>query len=76
MKKRYKKGSAWKRANWDKWTFWRKVRHCIAVVLSLCAVVAIFLVTAYVVLFIFGVHGFLLKFRDTVLLEIMHWLFG
>jgi hypothetical protein len=34
-----------------------------------------FLGTAYVVLIVFGVYGFFLKLRDTVLLGFAHWLF-
>ena len=34
-----------------------------------------FIGTAYVVLIVFGVYGFLLQLRDTVLLGFAHWLF-
>jgi hypothetical protein len=73
---KYKKGSAWKRANWDKWSFWRKVRHVIAVILSLISVIIMSLLGGYFILFFFGLHGFILKIRDTILLEIMRWIFG
>lgn len=73
---KYKKGSAWKRANWDRWTLGRKILHVIAVILSLLTVAAMLIGTAYVVLVVFGVYGFLLKLRDTILLEFAHWLFG
>jgi type IV secretory pathway component VirB8 len=75
MVTKYKKGSAWKRVHWDRWTLGRKIRHVIAVILSLMTVAAMFLIAAYVVLIVFGVYGFFLKFRDTVLLEFAHWLF-
>jgi len=56
-------------------TRWGKVFHWVKVVLGLLAIVAIFLAFAYVVLVIFGVYGYLLKFRDIVLLDFAHWLF-
>ena len=68
--------SRWKQANWDKWTLGKKIRHVIAVIASLLTSAAMVAVVAYVVLVIFGVWGFLLKLRDAVLLEFMHWLFG
>lgn len=70
-----KKGE-WKKHHWDRWTFWKKVRHVLAVIASSVTVIGMWLVAAYVVLIIFGVYGFLLKFRDAVLLEIGHLLFG
>lgn len=72
----YAKGSAWKRANWDKWTFWKKVRHIIAVVFSFICVIVMFALFIYGTLVIFGVAGFIEKIRDTILLEFAHWLFG
>ena len=72
---KYKKGSAWKRVNWDTWTFWRKVRHVLAVIASLIIVTAMWLSAAYVVLVYFGVLGFLMEVRDTILLAFGHWLF-
>ena len=72
---KYKKGSAWKRVYWDKWSFGRKVLHVLAVIGSLITCVAMFLGTAYVVLIVFGVYGFLLKLRDSVLLAFAHWIF-
>lgn len=72
----YKKGSAWKRTHWDRWTLGRKIWHVIAVILSLITCAAMTLGTAYVVLVIFGVYGFLLKVRDDILLEFAHWIFG
>jgi hypothetical protein len=71
----YKKGSAWKRTHWDRWTIGRKIRHVIAVILSLITCAAMTLGTAYVVLIVFGVYGFFLKLRDTVLLGFAHWVF-
>ena len=68
--------SRWKKANWDKWTFWKKVRHIIAVAFSLLGVIGMFLLTAYIVLCIFGLYGFMIKMRDVILLEIMHMIFG
>ena len=72
----YKKGSAWRRGHWDKWGFWRKVWHCVSVLLALILVVIMFAVAAYVVLFIFGLQGFILDVRDKILLDIMHDIFG
>jgi hypothetical protein len=66
----------WKKYNWDKWTFWKKVRHVLAVIGSIIAVILMFAVSAYVVLVFFGIYGFMLKIRDTILLEIMHSIFG
>lgn len=71
----YKKGSAWKRTHWDRWTLGRRVLHVLAVIASLITCAAMFLGTVYVVLIVFGVYGFLLKFRDTVLLGFAHWIF-
>ena len=74
--KRYPKGSAWKRANWDKWSTGRKIRHVIAVISAAAIVIIMWAAFLYVVFIMFGIQGFLLKFRDFILLEIMHWLFG
>lgn len=49
--------------------------HWVKVVLALLTVVAMFLAFAYVVLVVFGVYGYILKFRDMVLLDFAHWLF-
>jgi hypothetical protein len=73
--KRYPKGSAWRRGHWDKWGFRRKVLHVLAVIGSLITIVAMFLIAAYIVLFVFGVYGFLLHIRDTILLDIAHMIF-
>ena len=67
---------AWKRKYWNKWSFGRKVLHVLAVIGSLLTVATMFLLTAYVVLVVFGLYGFLLHIRDTILLEFAHWLFG
>jgi len=71
-----KKQSNWKKNNWDKWTFWKKVRHVIAVIFSLLTVIVMFLGTAYVLLVVFGIYGFFMKIRDTILLEIGRAIFG
>ncbi len=76
MTKKYKPGSAWKRSNWDKWSFWKKVRHCIAVPLGLITIMSMFCIAVYLVFVIFGVYGFMLHIRDTILLGIMHEIFG
>ena len=70
------KKSAWLKRNWDRWTFWKKVRHVFAVIGALLTTVAMFLVTAYVVLVIFGLADFIIKVRDFLLLELMHTIFG
>ena len=71
-----KKKNDWKKDNWDTWTFWKKVRHVLAVIVSIIVVIGMWLVGAYVVLVMFGVYGFILKVRDTILLDIMHSIFG
>ena len=68
--------SRWKKANWDRWTPAKKIRHCIAVALSLLTSSVMLLIALYLILFIFGLQGFILKLRDTILLEIMHTIFG
>ena len=73
---KYKKGSAWKRGHWDKWGFWRKVWHCISVFLSFVVSIVFLFIFTYGVLLVFGLQGFILKLRDTFLLEIMHSIFG
>lgn len=72
---KYKRGSAWKRTHWDRWGFWRKVLHVLAVIASLITCLAMVLVTGYVVLVIFGVYSFLEMLRDKILLGFAHWLF-
>lgn len=72
---KYKKGSAWKRTHWDRWSFGRRVLHVLAVIASLFTVSTMTLAFAYVVLIVFGVYGFFLKVRDTILLGFAHWLF-
>ena len=76
MVPKYKKGSAWKRANWDKWTLGKKIRHCIAVFFSGLTVIAMFLAFLWLALFLFGVQGFMTQFRDAILLDLMKWLFN
>jgi len=71
----YKKGSAWKRGNWDKWTIWKKVRHVIAVICACLASIVMFLIAAWVVLIVFSIEGFITKTLENILLEIAHWLF-
>jgi uncharacterized membrane protein len=68
--------SAWKRANWDKWSFWKKVRHVIAVICSVCAVILMWSLFVYLILILFSVEGFLIQFRDEILLQIMREIFG
>ena len=72
----YKKGSAWRRGHWDKWGFWRRVWHCISVFLSGVVSLAMLAVFTYFVLIVFGLQGFMFKLRDTILLDIMHKIFG
>lgn len=73
---KYKKGSAWKRGNWNKWTFWKKVRHIIAVILALVCSVLMALLTGAVVLYVFTMEGALMALKDVIIKEINHWLFG
>jgi len=72
----YPKNSAWRRGHWDKWGFWRRVWHCISVFLSfvVCMVMLFLLVSG--ALLAFGIQGYMLDLRDTILLGIMRGLFG
>ena len=72
---KYKKGSAWKRTHWDRWSFGRKVLHVLAVIAALATIAIMLLGAAYVVLVVFGLYGFSIHVRDTVLLNFGHWLF-
>ncbi len=69
------KKSAWHKRNWDRWTFWKKVRHVLAVVGALLTVLVMFLIAIYFVLVIFGLAGFFMEVRDFLLLELMHTIF-
>lgn len=71
-----KKRDIWKETHWDKWTLSRKVLHVLAVIGALAISICMWLAAVYIVLVVFGIQGFLLKLRDTVLLEIMHYIFG
>ncbi len=71
-----KKRDIWKETNWDTWSISRKFLHVIAVIASLLTCLSMFAVSVYVVLVVFGIEGFLLKLRDSILLDIMHYLFG
>ena len=71
-----KKRDIWKETHWDKWSVGRKALHVLAVIASLSTVCVMFLVVAYMILVMFGLHGFLLHVRDTILLDIMHSIFG
>lgn len=75
MAVKYKKGSAWKRAKWDKWSRWRKAGHIVAVILSLLIVCAMVVCATTVVLGVFIMNEVLMDFRDMFLLEIMHRIF-
>ena len=70
------KRDIWKETYWDKWGPFRKFLHVLAVIASLIVCLAIVCGAIYVVLFVFGIHGFLLHVRDTILLDIMHSIFG
>jgi len=71
----YKKGSAWARKNWDRWSFGRKCLHVVWVIICLAITISMVLGFAYLVLIYFGVLGFLLQVRDEILLAIGHWIF-
>lgn len=64
----------------EKWyaglPWWRKILHWLAVMGAFLVIVAMFAVAGYVVLVVFGLYGFMLKVRDFLLLELMHWIFG
>ena len=71
----YKKGSAWARKNWDRWTFSRKCLHVGWVIICLIILFGMTLGFAYIVFIYFGVLGFLLHIRDEILLALGHWIF-
>ena len=73
---KYKRGSAWKRTHWDKWSFGRKCLHVLAVIAALIVSAIMFIGTTWFVLFVFGVAGFLETVRDKILLQFVHWLIG
>lgn len=68
--------SRWKKANWDKWTLGKKIRHVIAIIASLISVLIMFLITVYIVLFIFGVAGLIEKIKETFLRELVRLIFN
>ena len=72
---KYKKGSAWKRGHWDKWTLGRKIWHVIAVIFAYIIFIGMWVGFAIVVLYLFAFKGYLMTMRDGVLLELAHWLF-
>ena len=65
--------STWKKANWDKWTFWHKVRHVLAVIVSLLCVAIMGLVFLWFVDFISG-FDIVSKLRDGLIKEIVNFL--
>jgi hypothetical protein len=65
--------SRWKKANWDKWTFWHKVRHVLAVIASLLCVAIMGLVFLWFVDFISG-FDIVSKLRDVLVREIVNFL--
>jgi hypothetical protein len=69
-----KKDPSWKKNNWDKWTFWKKVRHIIAVILALFTSVLMALIAGAVLLYVFTMEGALITLRDTIIKEIVVWL--
>jgi len=71
-----KKRDIWKETHWDRWSFSRKVLHVLAVIASVIISIAMILGTIYIVLVMFGIHGFILHIRDKILLDIMHMIFG
>jgi len=71
-----KKDPSWKKNNWDKWTFWKKVRHIIAVILALICSGLMALVAGAIVLYVFTMEGALMALKDAIIKEISHWLFG
>ena len=72
---KYKKGSAWKRGHWDKWTLGRKIWHVIAVIFAYIIFIGMWGGAAIGVLYLFAFKGFVMQMRDGVLLEFAHWLF-
>lgn len=68
--------SRWKEVNWDKWTLGHKIWHVIGVIVSLFACSLMLGAFAYLVLIYFGLLGFLTHIRDTILLNLMHSIFG
>jgi len=72
---KYKKGSAWKRGHWDKWTLGRKIWHVIAVLFAYIILIVMWGGFVIGVFYLFAVQGFFMKIRDSFLLELAHWLF-
>ncbi len=72
---KYKKGSAWKRTHWDRWTFGRKVLHCLAVIASLILVSIMCIGTAYLFLVVFEFKELFNTIIDGLLLGFAHLLF-
>lgn len=72
---KYKKGSAWKRGHWDKWTLGRKIWHVIAVIFAYIILIGMVGGFAIGFLYLFAFRGFVMQMRDGVLLEFAHWLF-
>jgi hypothetical protein len=69
------KKSKWKETHWDKWSFWHKVRHVIAVPVGIITIIGMWAGAAYVLFIYFGLLGFFMTVRDEVLLKLAHWLF-
>jgi hypothetical protein len=67
--------SKWKERNWDKWTIGKKIRHVFAVIGSLIGSAIICLTALYVVLIVFGIAGLIEKIKETLIREIVNFLF-
>jgi len=65
-----------KEPDWSTLSCWRKVRHVITIILSLLIIGLMWFGFLYIVLFVFGIYGWLLKLRDFLLLDIIHTIIG
>lgn len=76
MVKKYKKESAWRRNYWEKLSPWGKFWHGVKVVIALLAVGTMFLLAVWFVLAVLGLGHLVTDVRNTILLDIMHMIFG
>ena len=67
--------SRWKKANWDKWTLGKKIRHVIAVIASLISILIMFFAVAYIILIIFGIQGFIMHIKDMIVKILVNLIF-
>jgi len=73
---KYKKGSAWKRREWDPLSIYGKIWHVIKVIMALLTVILMVIVAAWFVITILGIGALIQDIRNIILLDIMHSIFG